>query len=89
METDSLWRSRLFGVITMSGLRSARSICRRSMWNICAGVDGTQTWWFNSADSCRKRSSRGRAVLGALAFVAVRQEQRDAATRGPISLRPR
>ncbi len=42
LETDSLWRSMLLGLKMMSGLRKVRIICRRSMWNICAGVDGTQ-----------------------------------------------
>ena len=42
-ELASRWRNRLFGVMTTRGLRSRRSICRRIMWNICAGVDGTQT----------------------------------------------
>ena len=42
-DTDSLCRSRLFGVKMTSGLRKGRIICRRSRWNICAGVAGTQT----------------------------------------------
>ena len=31
-ETARLWRRRLFGVKTMSGLRNSRFICRRSTW---------------------------------------------------------
>ena len=42
---------KLFGVSTTSGLRAWRSICRRSMWNICAGVDGTTTCMLCSAQS--------------------------------------
>lgn len=49
---------RLFGVSTINGLRYWRIICRRSIWNIYAGVDGTQTYILCSAQSCRKRSSR-------------------------------
>ena len=30
-DTDSGWRSRLLGVMMMSGLRNGRTICRRSM----------------------------------------------------------
>ena len=63
-DTDSLCRSRLFGVMTISGLRNVRSICRRSMWNICAGVDGTQTCMLFSAQSCRKRSRRAEECSG-------------------------
>ena len=51
VDTLSLWRSIDLGVITTSGLRKGRSICRRSMWNICAGVEGTQTLMFSSAQS--------------------------------------
>ncbi len=42
-DTDSLCRSRLFGVKMTSGLRYGRIICRRSRKNICTGVAGTQT----------------------------------------------
>src|SRR5260364_214416 len=38
--TASLWRNRDFGVKTTRGFRSRRIICRRSRWNICAGVVG-------------------------------------------------
>ena len=48
----------------MSGFRSGRSICRRNMWNICAGVEGTHTWMLYSAQSCRKRSSRAEECSG-------------------------
>ncbi len=85
-ETESLCRSRLFGVMTISGFRSARSICRRSMWNICAGVEGTQTWWFISARELQETLEARRAVLGALPFVAVRQEQRNARDPAPLRL---
>ena len=70
--------------MTMSGLRSARSICRRSMWNICAGVDGTHTCMLFSAHSCRKRSRRAEECSGPCAFVAVRQEQREPAQAAPL-----
>ena len=52
------------GVITISGLRNGRSICRRSRWKICAGVDGTQTCMLCSAQSCRKRSGRADECSG-------------------------
>ena len=52
-DTDSLCRSRLLGLMSISGLRSGRTICRRRAWNICAGVDGTHTWILYSAHSCR------------------------------------
>ena len=42
----------------------SRSICRRSMWNICAGVVGTQTCMLSSAHSCRKRSRRAELCSG-------------------------
>ncbi len=53
VDTASLCRSRLFGLITISGRRNGRSICRRSRWKICAGVVGTQTCMLCSAQSCR------------------------------------
>ena len=72
--------------MTMSGLRSGRSICRRSMWNICAGVEGTHTCMLYSAQSCRKRSEPRRGVLRTLALVAMRQEQREARQPAPLRL---
>ena len=51
-------------VLAKRGLRSGRSICRRSMWNICAGVDGTHTCMLFSAHSCRKRSRRALECSG-------------------------
>ena len=36
-------RNMLFGVITTSGLRKLRFICRRNTWNICAVVEGYTT----------------------------------------------
>ena len=64
VEVESLWRSIDFGVITTSGLRTLRTICRRSMWNICAGVVGVQTCMLFAAQSCRKRSRRADECSG-------------------------
>ena len=84
VDTASLWRSSDLGVITTSGLRVDISICRRIMWKSCAGVVGAHTIMLSSAHSCRKRSSRAETVLGALSFVPMRQEQRQAAQPIPL-----
>jgi hypothetical protein len=64
VDVDSLCRSIDFGVITTSGLRTLRTICRRSMWNICAGVVGVHTCMLFAAQSCRKRSRRADECSG-------------------------
>jgi hypothetical protein len=71
-----------------SGLRQARSICRRSMWNICAGVVGTHTCMLSSAHNLQVALETRGGMLGALALVAVRQQQHDAAQAAPLRLRP-
>src|SRR5437764_439901 len=38
LELASGWRSMLFGVKTISGLRHGRRACRRSMWKYCTAV---------------------------------------------------
>ena len=83
-DTASLWRSSDFGVITISGLRTARSICRRSMWNICAGVVGTHTCMLSQRAQLQEALEARGGMLRALAFVAVRQEQRQAAQAVPL-----
>ena len=85
-DTASLCRSRLFGLITISGLRYGRSICRRSMWKICAGVDGTQTCMLCSRAKLQEALGTRRRVLGALPFVAVRQQQHESADAAPLHL---
>ena len=42
-DTQAGFRSRLLGVITISGFRHTRSTCRLRQWNICAGVVGCTT----------------------------------------------
>ena len=42
--TASRCRSRLFGLMTTSGLRYGRTIWRLRRWKIRAGVVKTQTW---------------------------------------------
>ena len=84
VDTASLWRSSDFGVITTSGLRVVMRICRRIMWNACAGVVGVQTMHVVERAQLQEALQARGAVLRALAFVAVRQEQRQAAQAAPL-----
>ncbi len=63
-EVASLWRSRLLGVNTTSGLRKGRSIWRRSTWKIWPAVVGCTTCMLVSAANCRKRSRRAELCSG-------------------------
>src|SRR6187401_1553338 len=74
-------RRRPFGVITINGRAFGSSACRRSRWKCCAAVVALTTRMFSWAASCRKRSRR---ALGSVAFVAVRQEQRQARGLAPL-----
>ena len=66
LDAASLARSRLFGVITMSGRRSLASACSRSRWKNCAGVVGLTTVMLSSAPIFRNRSRRAEECSGPL-----------------------
>ena len=76
--------SRPLGVITISGRRCSISAWRRSRWNSCAGRGGHRN---AHAALGRAREPAHEAcvgVLGAVALVAVRQQQRQAAGQPPL-----
>ncbi len=74
-EVASLFRSSDLGVMMISGLRRLRTIWRRSTWKIWLAVVGCTTWMLVSALQLHEALEARRAVLRALAFVAVRQHQ--------------
>jgi len=53
LDTQSLRRKRLLGVMMKSGLRKERFIWRRSAWKYWAGVVRLQTWILFSAQAWR------------------------------------
>ena len=57
-------RSSDLGVKTTSGLRTSRTICRRSRWKYCAAVVALATWMLSSAHSVRNRSMRAELCSG-------------------------
>ena len=59
---------------------------RRSRWKYCAAVVALTICMLSSAASVRNRSMRAELVLGALALVAVRQEQHEAVLLVPLVL---
>jgi hypothetical protein len=63
-ETAAGFRSRLFGDMTMSGLRKGENTWRRRAWKICAGVVRFTTRQLSSTESSRKRSSRALECSG-------------------------
>jgi hypothetical protein len=84
VETASLWRSRDFGVITTSGLRVRMRICRRIMWNILRRRGRRADLHVLQRAQLQETLKARRAVFRALAFVTVRQEQRQAAQAAPL-----
>ena len=74
-ERLSFMRSGCLGVKSTSGLRTSRRIWRRRRWKYCAAVVALQTWMLSSAAQREEALDAGRGVLGALALVAVGQEQ--------------
>ncbi len=73
----ALARSSDFGVKTTSGLRTSRCIWRRRRWKYWAAVVALATWMLSSAHSRQEPLDAGRAVLGPLALVAVREQQHE------------
>ena len=67
-ETASLLRSSDFGVMTISGLRNVRTICRRSRWKICAGVVGMHDLHVVVGAQLQEALEARRAVLRAPAL---------------------
>ena len=85
-EAAALLRSIDFGVKTISGRCSLSRFWRRSRWKYDAGVDGWATVMASSAHSVEEPLDAGRRVVGALALVAVRQQQHDAGLLAPLGL---
>ena len=77
-------RNMLFGVMMISGLRVGCNIWRRSKWNIWPGVDGTQTWILWLAHKLQVAFEPCAGMFGALAFVAMRKIQGQAAQTPPL-----
>ena len=77
----------IFGVITISGLRElAQHLPAQHVEHLRRRRRHARPACCSRAHSCRKRSRRAERVLRALAFVAVRQEQREAAEPAPLRL---
>ena len=77
------------GVKMISGLRIPRRsgppcIWRRSTWKYCAGVLAFTTCMLFSAHSVQEALDARAGMLGTLAFVAVRQQQHQAAGLAPL-----
>ena len=84
VELAAFSRSRLLGVKMTSGRCLSVSACLRSRWKYWAAVEQLATRMLSSAASCRKRSMRPRAVLGTVALVAVRQQDRQPRGLAPL-----
>ena len=69
----------------ISGLRKLRFICRRSRWKYCAGSRGLHDLHVVLGAQRQEPLDVGVGVLGALAFVAVRQEHHQAAELLPLA----
>ena len=82
----SFLRSSDLGVMTMSGLRNGRNICRRSIWNICAAVLGANLHVVLGAELQKALETRRRGMLGPLPFVTVWQEHDQTADPSPLGL---
>ncbi len=85
-DTDSLWRSRLFGVMTMSGLRNdAQHLPAQHVEHLRGRRRHAHRHVVLGAELQEALEAR-RGVLGTLPFVAVRQEQRQPADATPLGL---
>ena len=86
-DTDSSWRSRLFGVITISGLRKrAQHLPAQHVEHLRRRGGHAHLHVVLGAQLQEALQAR-RGMLGPLAFVAMRQEQRPGRRTGPTWLR--
>ena len=69
----------------INGLRKLRTIWRRKMWKIWLAVVGCTICMLVSAAQLHETLQTCRAVLWALAFVAVRQHQSNAVNATPFN----
>ena len=69
-----------------AAVRAAVHLAAQQVEVLGRGGGSCTTWMLSSAQSCRKRSMRALRVLRALAFVAVRQQQHQAAGLAPLGL---
>ena len=74
----------LLGVITISGLRKLRFICRRSMWKYWAGVEAHADLHVVLGAQLQEALEPGAGMFRPRAFVAVRQQHHQAAVALPF-----